>query len=250
MPVRLLSALLLLTLLAPVGAQESDKNASDEARRTLDRAIKAAGGQRALNRLKGPMMRMDRGKLYSMGEPIPFIAQYATKWPDWYRQEIEGVYALTVSGDRAWVTGRGGFLQKLGGEQLEEQLHQVRGAWTGQLFPLTQKSYKLAPVKGVQVNDKATVGIRARREKGRDIKFFFDKKTYLLVKVETEIVSPQYGPKPVLSETYFSEHRSVGGARLPAKAKVYHGKKLVAESELVDYKMGATLDPEQFKLPE
>ena len=70
----------------------------------LQRAIKAAGGAGRIGALKTPMMWMEKGTYYGQGEGMPYIAQYAAKWPDWYRQEIEGKFVITVNGDKAWVS--------------------------------------------------------------------------------------------------------------------------------------------------
>jgi hypothetical protein len=220
-----------------------------EAQQILNRAIKAAGGNRSLDRLKSPMMWMERGTFYGMGEGSPYVGQYAAKWPDWYRQEIENAFAISINVDAAWVTGADG-VKKLAGADLEERLKQVRVAWAERLFPLTDKAYELTTVDGVDIDGRATVGINAAHSDGRDIKLFFDKQTYLIAKIETKVISPQFGPKPVTSETFYTDHKSFAGVLMPSKYKLYYGKKLFVEGETVDYKIGATLDPKHFEPPE
>ena len=41
---------------------------------------------------------MEKGTFHGRGEGQAFVAQYATKWPDWYRQEIEGAFVITANG--------------------------------------------------------------------------------------------------------------------------------------------------------
>ena len=60
----------------------------------------------------------------------------------------------------------------------------------------------------------------------RDVTYFFDKESYLLRKIETQVVSPQTGPDPVLNETFFSDHKSISGAMVPAKTRVLYNKKV------------------------
>lgn len=212
------------------------------------KAIDASGGEQALNRLKSPMMWMDRGTFHGMGDGVPFVGQYVARYPDWYRQEIEGAFAITVSGDDAWVTTADGNVQTLSGVQLEEQLQQVRGHWAQRLFPLVQdKAYKLSLIEGKEINERPTVGVKASHPKHRDIKFYFDRENHLLLKTEAMVVSPQSGPDPVLSEVYFSDHKSFSGIRMPAKMKAHHQGELFVEGETIDYKMSATLDPSQFQ---
>ena len=127
-----------------------------EAREILQRAIKAVGGERTLARLKSPMMWMERGTFHGMGQAVPYVGQYAAKWPGWYRQEIENTFTVTVSGEKAWLSSAAG-VQKLTGAALKERLTHVRVAWAGRLFPLTDKSYKLSTIDGIKVDGRATV---------------------------------------------------------------------------------------------
>lgn len=216
-----------------------------EARDVLQRAIKAAGGEGRIRSLKRPMMWMETGTFYGNGDGVPFVAQYAAKWPNWYRQEIEGAFVITVSGVKAWVSGAAG-MQNLAGAQLEEMLKQTRLPWAERLFPLTDEAYELSKIDGIEVNGRPTVGIKASHADGRDIKFFFDKQTYFIAKTETMVISPQHGPEPVLREAFYTGRTSYG----PTKFRLIYDKQLFIEGETVDYKVGATLNPEHFEAPE
>lgn len=242
--------LLALALLVSTLAFASTGSCEDkEAKEILRRAIDAAGGERALGRLKSPMMWMERGTFHGMGDGIPFVRQYAAKWPNWYRQEIEGVFTITVSGDKAWVSSAGG-VQKLVDARLEEVQRQTRVSWAERLFPLTDDAYDLGKIDGIEIEGRSTVGIQASLADHRDVSFFFDAETYLVAKIETMVISPQHGPEPVLSETFFKEHKSFGGVRMRSKFKQVVDKKLFVEAETIDYKMGATLDPQHFDEPQ
>lgn len=191
-------------------------------------------------------MWMERGTFHGMGQPVPFVGQFAARWPDWHRQEIENAFAITVNGEQAWVTTPTG-KQRLERTKLQEQLTQVRVAWAQRLFPLTEDSYRLEMIDGIDVNGRPTVGIIAHHADGRDVRFFFDKQSMLIAKIETMVISPQTGPDPVRSEAIFEAHRSFGGIKMPSKYRLFYDGTLFVESETVDYKMGATLDPRQFE---
>ena len=241
------------TLVLVVGAVAfaSDGWAEDQgARQILQRAIQTVGGERTLARLKLPMMWMERGTFYGTGQELSYVAQYAAKWPLWYRQEVENAFTITVSGKKAWVSNADG-TQELTGSDLQERMKQTRVAWAERLFPLTDKAYKLHSIDGIQVGGRATVGIRTSHPDGRDIKFYFDEQTYLISKIETMVISPLDGasPDPVLSEAYYSDHKSFGGVKMPSKLKLYYDKQLIVEGETIDYKIAATLDPKHFEEP-
>lgn len=219
------------------------------AKETLRRAIAAAGGQGRLGTLKAPTMWMEKGTYHGGGKPVPFIAQSASKWPNWYRQEIENAYAVGVNGDRAFLSGPRG-KRELAGDELNEQLARARQAYAMFLFPLAGEDYSLRSIWGVDIDGRPTVGIKASHRSGRDANFYFDKETYRLIKIKTVVVTPQTGPEPVTSETFFSDHRSFGGAMLPAKYRLVYDGNLFAEGETVDVKVRATLDPQWFSMDE
>ena len=220
-----------------------------EAYKILQRAIDAMGGDQILNRLKSQMMWMERGTDYSSGTAVPFVGQYAAKWPHWYREEIEGLYQLTSNGQQAWASSQAG-TQILEGIPLKLGLEQVRRAWAERLFPLKDKTYTLSEIDGIEVNGRKCVGLLAKYKEGGDIKFYFDEKTYLIAKMETTLISPEFGPDPVTGETFFMDHKSFYGVLMPGKYQLYYNKKLYAEVETVDYKLFATLDPQWFEPPE
>ena len=49
--------------------------------------------------------------------------------------------------------------------------------------------------------------------------------------METMVITPEHGPKPVLSEAFFTNHRHFGGVRMPSKLKLKYNKKLYVEAE-------------------
>jgi len=236
---------ILVLLIGITGFAQNAVSGDDEAHKILQLAIKAKGGEGNIRSLKTPMMWMQTGTYYGEGEGIPYVGQYAAKWPDWYREEIEGAFTITASGEHAWVSSPAG-LQILDGAQLAEMLAQTRLAWAERLFPLTDKAYTLNRIDGIEVNGRQTMGIKASHARGRDIKFFFDKETYLIAKIETMVISPQHGPEPVLREAFYTGRTSYG----PAKFKLIYDKKLFFEGETIDYKIAATLNPNLFEVPD
>ncbi len=242
----LLLSAALFVIVVPAFADELPKDVA--AREILQRALNAAGGERALARLKGPTLWMEKGIFYGMGEGQPFVAQYATKWPNWYREEIEGAFVITTNGDKVWVSGANG-VRVLEGDLLKERLGQIKADWAMMLFPLTDRSYKLSRIDGIEVDGRATVGLKVSHSDHRDLKFYFDQKNYRIAKCETTMIVPEHGPEPVLAEWFCEAHGSfVGG--LPSKIKLIVNQKLYLEMETVAVKVAATVDPGFFKVPE
>ena len=215
------------------------------AREILQRAIDAIGGDQALERLKSQMMWMERGTYYGMGDGIPYTAQYSSMWPNWYRKEVEDSITLAINGNEAWVSGQGGD-HKLEKDLQMELVKQARVAWAVRLFPLKDKDYDLVSLDDLEMDGKKLIGFKAMYPDGRDILFYFDQETYLLNRIETSIVTPEYGEQTVRSEVFFEDYKSFGGILMPSKYKVYYDKKLFADAEVIDYKLFATLDPALF----
>ena len=237
----------LLIALAAIASQGLAED--QQAKEILRRAIDAAGGQRRLDTLKAPTMWMEKGTFHGGDEATPFIAHYASKWPNWYRQNIENAFSIGIDGDLALVSSSAG-TRVLTGDQLKEQLIQARIARALFLFPLNGEEYSLSSEPGIEVDGRLTIGIKASHRDGRDANFYFDKKTYLIAKIETVIVTPQTGPDPVTSETLYWAHRSFGGATMPSKYKRIYAGNLFVEGETVDIKVRATLDPKWFSIAE
>ena len=75
---------------------------------------------------------------------------------------------------------------------------------------------------------------------------YFDTRTFLLIKIEASVMAPEMDGKQVKNETFFSDHKSFGGVKLPGKYKMFYDGKLVVESETTAIKTHATIDPAWF----
>lgn len=224
-------------------AQEKDQVAEENFRK----AITAAGGEDRLNTIKAPTMWMETGTYYGVGEGVPFVAQYASYWPKrWYRQMIEGKFAIGVAGDQLTLfTDEVSNGTKLSGAQAEGALYRIRVAWAQLLYPFTEDEYKLSNIPGVDVEGKPTIGIKAEKS-GSAIMLYFDKSTFLLTKTEAMVAAPEMDGKLVTSETFYTDHKPFGDAKLPSKYKILYDGKLMVESETTAIKTHATIDPAWF----
>ena len=212
------------------------------------KAIKAAGGESRFSTIKAPTMWMETGTYYGMGERAPFVAQYATYWPNrWRRQAIEDRFAIGIADDQVILfegddaTGR-----KLSGPTHKAALHQARIGWAQLLYPLIEDDYSLSNIPGVDVEGEPTVGVKAVHVSGSELMLYFDKRTFLLTKIEATVAAPEMDGKQVKSETFFSDHKSFGGMKLPGKYKIFYDGKLFVESEVSAIKTHATIDPTWF----
>lgn len=239
---------LLLIALAAMSVLSIAAEKDPIAEANIRKAIESAGGESRFNTIKAPTMWMETGTYYGMGEGVPFVAQYATYWPKrWYRQLIEGQFAIGVAGDQVTLfKGGGAEGQELSGPEHEAALHQIRVASAQLLYPLIEDEYTLSTIPGVAVAGKPTVGIKAVHDSGSEVTLYFDESTFLLTKIEAKVASQEQGGKLVKSETFFSDYQSFGGAKLPSKHEIHHDGELFVESETTAIKTHATIDPAWF----
>ena len=71
----------------------------------------------------------------------------------------------------------------------------------------------------------------------------------MIAKIEMEVLTSGDGAASISSEAFFTDHRYFGGVKMPSKMKLLYDKKLYVETETVDYKIFATVDPGLFKEP-
>ncbi len=235
---------LLATVFIPTGLSQ----AAESGEAILERAINAAGNR--FGSVKGPMLWMTKGTAYQDGLSQPFIAQYATRWPDRFRREIEGVFTTTSNGEQVWITGRNG-IRPLARNELKNARQQIRLRWLNYLFPLQDNpQYQLKAIPGIQVEKRPTVGLLATHQEGDEIKLYFDRETFLLTKMESMLQSTTEPQATVREEVFLSDHQSMGGVQVASREKRFHDGSLIMEAVRVATKTGATLDPEFFKTPQ
>ena len=229
----------LVTMLTAFVFGEAVAQPATTGKEILAKAIKATGGN--FGGIRGPLLWMTRGVQHENGRQEPFVAQYASRWPDWFRWELEGKYTVTVNQSQAWIATPQG-VTVLAGKDRTETLQMVRLIWAGRLFPLEDEAqYTLKAIPGVRVDSRATIGLGVKHTDGHEFQLYFDPDSFLLSKL-----SARMGGATV--EFFFSARRSFAGARMPAKVRVVVGGKLTTEAEVVASKAGATLDPDFFKV--
>ena len=121
--------------------------------------------------------------------------------------------------------------------------------WITTVFPLKQKEYKLSLIDEVTVKGEAAVGLLVRREKHDDVKLYFDKKTYLLVKIEHPFHNVETGAN-VTEVEVLSNYKTVQGIKQPYKGVTYWDGTLQSDVEIVELKLHEKrIDDKLFEKP-
>jgi hypothetical protein len=225
-----------------------------DAKALLDKAIKARGGADTLSKFKAATVKM-KGKYYGMGDGIDFTLERSSQFPDRSRVEISGEangqkfsFTQVLQGDKGWNASEGAS-QELSKEDLAETKENLYAEWVTQLYPLTAKEYKLAPLGESKVGDKEAIGLKVSRKDHRDINLYFDKKTSLLVKREATIKDMMNGGKEVAEEVLYDDYKEKDGVKYPAKVVVNRDGKKYVESETTEYKPAEKIDDKTFEKP-
>jgi len=237
----LLCALLLVH--APVG--KADDQA--EALKIVDRAIKAAGGEERLAKIKAVTWD-EKGVYYGMGEAMPYTGKTAVAYPDRVRMEIVGIFTLAYTGKAGW-TKMGDELKDLSKEELAELQEESRATWLSSLLPLQGEGITLSLIGNKMVDDRPAVGVRASTKGHRDVDLFFDKETGLLVMLRHTVKAEELEGKEVTQEMVFRDYKPVDGTRAAMKVLITRDGKKFVESEILKIEFHEKLDQKLFEKP-
>ena len=84
-----------LLIATPTFADEADVRA----RKIIDRAIKAIGGKKALNKTRVMLME-EAGTYYGMGQGVPYTGRYYMAMPNRTRFEIQNAFLIIRDGKK------------------------------------------------------------------------------------------------------------------------------------------------------
>jgi hypothetical protein len=230
-----------------VSAQE------DAARAILERAVKAHGGAEVLARLKAERIKF-KGSLVLRGHNVPFTDETTVQLPSQYKHVIEtndGVDKHTilqvVNGDKVYIAIDDKALPTDAALRSEIRTGiELRRAQ--RLLPLLEdKSYQLAVLDELKVNDRPAVGVRVTGRGRKEMRLYFDKEHGLLVRAEFPLDDGK--GKEVRQHFFFGDYKDIDGYRRYTKVKAYRDGKQIMEAELLDAKTFDKIDESEFAKP-
>ena len=227
--------------------------AQDEARAVVERAVKAHGGAEALARVKADRVKF-KGTLVLRGHSVPFVADTTMQLPAQYRHFIEtndGVDKHTIlhiiNGDKVYVALDGQPI-KLDAAALNEIRTGLEVQRAQRLLPLLEdKSYQLAVIDDLKVNDRPAAGVRVTGRGRKELRLYFDKEYHLLVRTEYQLDDGK--GKPVRQHFFYGDFKEVGGYRRYTKVRAFRDGKQIMEAELIDAKTFDKIDETEFAKP-
>ena len=251
--VRRTSCLGSLALPALSAAAAAPADAPDEPKAILEKAIKARGGAEALT--KNPALTAKyKGRFHEAGRAIEYTETTMTQ-PGCFRSELtltvgqkEFTFVDVLNGDKGWAS-RQGKTQELSKEEVGRLRRLLSTGKLQRLVDLRDKEYQLSHVGEIKVDGRPAVGVLVEREGERPVNLYFDKESWLLVKVEFRAHGPMGEKQEVLVEVYPRDYKKVGDILVAHKTDIHRDGKLYQEKELVEYAPAEKLDDANFAKP-
>jgi hypothetical protein len=225
----------------------------DDAKKIIDKAIKAHGGQEKLTKLKAVTMRL-KGTIHSPGGDIPFTGEVVTQGVGQRRLALDAetngtkfTFVQVLNGDKGWQKINDD-TQELSADQLAEAKEQAYESWAATLAPLDDKAFALSSLGEVKVEDRPAIGIRVSSKGHRDVNLYFDKELSVLVKSEIRVKDEESGME-VNQESTYSDFKEIDGIKEPTKIVVKKDGKPFVEATVEQVKREEKADDSIFAKP-
>jgi uncharacterized protein YifN (PemK superfamily) len=227
-------------------------HAQDDVKSIIEKAIKAHGGAEALAKTKATRST-SKGTVYLMGQPLAFTEKTTIQQPDKFKSELtleimgQQIQIVVVyDGKTCWAKGPQGVMEDppTAAGEIKGALHAARAAMLTGL--LDDKAFKVAPLGESKVKGKAALGVKVSHKDQKDVDFYFDKESSLLVKVARPVLD-QAGE--VMEERFLSDYKDFDGLKRPTKIVAERGGMKHLEAELVEAKTVDKIDSNEFAKP-
>lgn len=232
-------------------ARAGDKTEVDK---LLDQAIKTAGGETKVAKLK--MMTGKAKVAFSQGG-IDIAVMLDTTWQEWDKVRIEADVSaggmtmqglLVLNGAKGWTKDSNN--KRPFPKEIQSVLVNVFDAFRmPQMLPaLKDKAFKLNHLGEVKVGEQSAIGISVSRPDRPDINLYFDKQTHLPLKSEVRVTDPNN--QEINVEFHFSEYRDFDGLKHFSRMTVRGFPGVEPVLELTELQTRDQLDAALFNEPD
>lgn len=233
--------------------------ADDKADAVVKKAVEAHGGAEALSKYKASRMNM-KGAMHVMGMAIEYTGKTAYAAPDRSMFEINADIAgmkLTISqkakGDKYKTTVKVGDMTIPNPDDEKEEVKVMLLIQEAERIVslLDKKKFTLTIADDEDVNGKkASVIVAKPATSKKEIRFFFDKESGLMVRHSHQGRGPGEAGETVdvLEDTYLSDYKKINGVQVPQKLETKHDGKKFLTADLTDIEVLEKLDDAIFAL--
>jgi len=224
-------------------------------RAIIDKAVKAHGGEANLKKFPAYTMK-GKGLFYGMGEGIPYTGTWAIQGI--YQQNVlievkvadmTFKFQNVVNGDKGWIRLNDDKTAEMAKDELGEEREKMFARWVSSLAYLSDKAFDLALIGPAKVLDRPAVGVRVSRKGHRDVALYFDVKSGLLVKSETQVKDIMAGGEEYTQTIIFEQYKEIGGTLRATKVLIQKDGKRFVEAEMTEILPVEALDKSVFEKP-
>jgi hypothetical protein len=240
---------LALALAVTAAAAGADEPA--DARAVINKAVETVGGAAKLAGMKTYTQKA-HGRFHAPGGPVAFSGTWVVNWPDQVREEVDTESGGTkfhvikvIAGDKGWLRVNDSLVE-LDRDALAGEREQVYAAHVATLLPLEDKDFILTPMGESKVGDRPAAGVKVAHKDHGDINLFFDKEKGWLLRAEFRVKSPH---GEATQEVLYDDYRETDGLKRPWKTTVRRDGKVLAETEVTEFKAQEKPDAKLFEKP-
>jgi hypothetical protein len=250
---RSIVAALTLTFVLTLAVQ-ARAEVTKEAGVILDKAIKAAGGEKKLAAIKAVRWN-GKGKIIFNDTENPFTGETTIQGLDHLRSTFEADFggmevkaATVVAGDKGW-RDFGGMKMELDKDGLSNEkrmmyLQMIPVA----LVPLRQKEFKVEAGATEKVAGREAATLKVTGPDKKDFTITFDQETGLPVKLVANVIG--FTGEEFTQETTYGGYKDLAGIKKATKVDSKRDGERFVEYEITDFEILDKLDASTFKEPD
>jgi hypothetical protein len=235
------------------GSSRSTRADDQDTKATLDKAIKALGGEEKLSKATTVSWK-SKGTLTFNGNDNEISNRATLQGLDHYRSEFEGKFGdndvkgvIVLNGDKGWRK----FNENESAMDADAVANEKRTIYLN-IIPITlvqlkANGFKTEAAGEEKIGDKPATVVKVTAADGKDFKLFFDKESGLPVKLVAQVVG--FGGGDFTMETTYGDFKDFDGIKKATKLTSKRDGQTFMVSEITEFKVLDTVAPETFAQP-
>jgi hypothetical protein len=226
----------------------------DELKNVLKKAIEAHGGEKEVTKYKAGISKF-KGKMNIATLEADIVGETSVMRPD----KVKNVMTLDIggkkidittvfNGKKLWVSTMGQTKEIDDENIINAAREEMKAEASANLTDYLKAPYELNALGVVKVKGKDAIGIRVSKKGQKDVSFFFDKKTHLMLKSEMRTLDAMSGQE-VTQEKFITEYQMKNGIQTAKRVEILKDGKLFMDIELTEVTPLEKLDDTVFAMP-
>jgi hypothetical protein len=220
----------------------------------LKKAITAHGGEKEITKYKAAISKF-KGKMNIATLEADIVGETSLQRPD----KVKNVMSLDIggkkidivtvfNGKKLWVSTMGQTKEIDDENIINAAREEMKAEASANLTDYLKAPYELSALGEVKVKGKDAIGIRVSTKGQKDISFFFDKKTHLMLKSEMRSLDAMSGQE-VTQEKFITEYQVKNGIPHAKRVEILKDGKVFMDIEITETTPLEKLDDTVFAMP-